>query len=193
MDAAGTEFAELLQRVRAGDPEASRLLVERYSPHVYRVVRRCLAQRLRRCYDSQDFLQAVWSSFFLVPAERFAFNAPEELIGFLARLATHKVIDAYRGQLASRKRDVGREPALLPIAEADDATNVPARQPTASQLAMADEEWERLVRDQSPGRRHVLELLRLGHTREEVAARTGIHVKAIQRLVRKLRAGAGRA
>ena len=55
-----------------------------------------------------------------------------------------------------------------------------------SQFAMADEQWRRLVAGQSPMMRQVLDLLREGYTYEEVASQTGLHLKAIQRQVKRL-------
>src|SRR5579871_2901574 len=157
MDDAPDDFGSLMRRVREGCPEAAREVFDRFSPHVRRVVRRHLAQRLRRQYDSHDFLQAVWASFFTTPADRYAFDRPEDLVNFLARVATNKVVDAFRSRTATQKNDVGREESARPMT---DAADPPGREPTPSQLAIAEERWELLLRGQSPEYRRVLELFR---------------------------------
>jgi RNA polymerase sigma-70 factor (ECF subfamily) len=187
------DFEELMRRVRQGCPGAAREVYDRYNPHVQRIVRRYLARRLRKQYDSLDFLQEVWTSFFMTPADRYTFDRPADLINFLGRVATNKVVEAYRQRVQTAKHDIARE---LPIARlpADDGTiqksavaaEPPGREPTPSQLTIAEERWELMLRGQPPRSRRVLELLRQGHTYREVSEQTGIHHKVIQRLVRKL-------
>jgi RNA polymerase sigma factor (sigma-70 family) len=191
------DFAVMMRRVRDGCPEAAREVFERFNPHVQRVVRRHLARRLRRQYDSQDFLQAVWASFFLTPADRYTFTCPDDLVGFLARIAANKVIEAFRHQFLTLKNDIGRELPIgqlpageMPVHLAAVAAEPAGREPTPSQAAIAEERWELLIRNQPPPRRRVLELLRQGHSLGEAAELTGVHPKVIQRLLRKLNEGA---
>ena len=70
MSDAQAEFAQLMQRVRAGDPRAAQEVFDRYSEPIRRVVRRYLHQRLRAQYDSIDILQTVWASFSRRHAQR---------------------------------------------------------------------------------------------------------------------------
>jgi RNA polymerase sigma-70 factor (ECF subfamily) len=179
-----TEFERLMARVRAGDPRAAQEVYDRYSDHVRRVVRRRLHQLLRTQYDSVDFLQAVWASFFLVPPKRYAFTTPDELIAFLSQVAYHKVADVYRRRFQTDKQDIHRERRL----GGDDSrcVDLPGRGPSPSQLAIAHEHWERLLQGQPPQNRRVLEMLRQGHTHREIAEQLDLHPKVIQRLLRKL-------
>ena len=85
MDAANTEFEQLMQRVRARCPQAQRELVERYDRHVRRAVRRLLPPLLRRRYDAEDFTQTVWTTFFTALEERYSFPNPASLVAFLTR------------------------------------------------------------------------------------------------------------
>jgi RNA polymerase sigma-70 factor (ECF subfamily) len=176
------EFETLMERVRAGCPEAAREVFARYSGAVRRVVRRTLHQKMRRQYDSVDFLQSVWASFFLVPAQSYTFATQEALVGFLSRVAFNKVVEATRRQLGTDKRDAGRERSL----DDADLPEIPLHGPTPSQVAMAAECWEGLLRDQPPELRRVLELLRQGHNHKDIAQQLGLHPKVIQRLIKKL-------
>src|SRR5579883_1186397 len=187
------EFAAMMRRVRAGCPDAAREVFDRYNSHVRRVVRRHLSRCLRRQYDSHDFLLAVWASFFATPADRYTFDKPDDLVNFLARVAANKVIEAFRCQVLTQKNDITRNVPIT-AAPAGDLSAGPAvaaaepagREPSPSQVAIAGERWEHLLRDQPPRVRRVLELLRDGHTFREVSDRTGVHPKVIQRLLRKL-------
>src|SRR5215218_621879 len=90
----GSEHRAFLDRIRAGDEDAARELLARYEPQVRLVVRRQLPRLLRSRFDSLDFLQSVWGSFFrrvrTGPAE---FEDSRHLVAFLARAANNKVID----------------------------------------------------------------------------------------------------
>lgn len=177
-----SEFAVLMSRVRSGDPEALQLICERYVGHIHRIVRRKLDERLRRQFDSLDFLQDVWASMVAISPDRFTFESPEQLIQYLAQMATNKVIDAHRQHLGTEKRDLNRQQVLDPAS----LNQVLNRQPTPSQVAVAQERWENLVNGLNPTQRSVVELLRQGHTYTEIGNRLNIHPKAIQRLVNLL-------
>ena len=101
-----------LQRIQSGDESAARELLQRYEPEVRLVVRRQLPRLLRSRFDSLDFLQSVWGSFFRrmrdAPTD---FEDSRHLVAFLARAAKNKVIDEYR-RAASLKQDMHREEPL---------------------------------------------------------------------------------
>ena len=179
------DFRQLMARVRAGSEEAARELFDRYSGHISRVVRRRLHRRLRTEYDSLDFLQAVWASFFAVSLDEYTFERPEDLIGFLARMAYNKVVDVTRRRFGTVKHNINSE---LPFEEASSvsAKQVAVRQPTPSQEVMAEERWEQLLEGLTPPLRRVLELLRQGYTHKKIAQEVGLHPKMIQRFLRQL-------
>src|SRR5262245_33911435 len=111
MDQTSNDFHSLMSRVRDGDPDAATELFSNYADAVRKVVRRHLRQQMRRQYDSVDFEQSVWASFFLTSAENYAFLTPEDLVAFLSRLAFNKVVDATRKRLGVT-RDSRRERSL---------------------------------------------------------------------------------
>src|SRR5262249_48379738 len=61
-----------------------------------------------------------------------------------------------------------------------------ARQPTPSQVVIAEESWERLLRNQPPMLRRGPERLRQGHSYREIADEGGLHPKPLQRFLQKL-------
>jgi hypothetical protein len=103
------DLGRVLGQIRDGDEAAARELLRRYEAEVRLVVRRQLPRLLRSRFDSLDFLQSVWGSFFKRvrggPAE---FEDSRHLVAFLARAAKNKVIDEYR-RAASLKQDMHRE------------------------------------------------------------------------------------
>ena len=63
-DGEGEEVRDFLRRIHDGDEDAARELLSRYEAEVRLVVRRQLPKLLRSRFDSLDFLQSVWGSFF---------------------------------------------------------------------------------------------------------------------------------
>ena len=185
MSLAEDDFRKLMALVRAGSEEAARELFDRYSGHISRVVRRRLHRRLRSEYDSLDFIQAVWASFFAAPLDEYTFEQPKDLVGFLARMAYNKVVDVTRRRFGTVKHNINVE---LPLENGPggSAEQVAVRQPTPSQEVIAEERWEHLLRGLTPPLRRVLELLRLGYTHKKIAQEVGLHPKTIQRFLRQL-------
>jgi RNA polymerase sigma-70 factor (ECF subfamily) len=181
-------FTRLMEQIRAGSQDAARELVEQYGPHILRVVRRKLSQRLRTKFDSDDFVQAVWASFFAVGPSHYNFDRPEALIAFLVSLARNKVIDELRQRFQTEKHDINRERSLDGSA-AFAAEAMPALQPTPSQIASAKEIWERLLDRVPPTHQRILALLQEGHTVQEVAVGLGVHPRTVYRLIQRAAPG----
>jgi RNA polymerase sigma factor (sigma-70 family) len=179
------EFALLMQSVREGSQDAARTLFERYGPHIRRVVRRKLHQKLRAQFDSVDFVQDVWASFFAQQGRQASFESPEALIGFLSNMAYHKVIDAFRHNVQTKKRDVDRDTPLDKVVNTQDG-RLAGRQPTPSQVAVAKEQWDQLLDRVPEHYRPILTLLREGNTREEIARKLGINEKTVHRVLRRI-------
>lgn len=175
------EFGKLMQRVQEGDPTAARELVERYGHHIIRIVRLKLDRRLRSKFDSIDFVQAVWASFFTMPLDQYDFTQPGALITFLKELASNKVVEVIRQRLQTQRYNVTREHS----GEIQFKT-MATREPTPAELAMAREEWEKLLANQPAHYRQMLVLLRDGQSQKEVAQELGLTARTIQRVLEKL-------
>jgi RNA polymerase sigma factor (sigma-70 family) len=190
MTLATNEFAALIHRVREGCPDAKKELFHRYGDAVRRVVRRCLQQPMRRQFDSVDFEQSVWASFFLGATDRYSFPTADELVAFLSRVAYNKVMDATRERL-NQRHDLRRERSLdeppAPGNSVPLGNNLPGPTHTPSQYVMADERWRKLTSNLPPGHVRILELLHAGHTQAEIAQRLGCDPKTIRRLLDRLR------
>jgi RNA polymerase sigma factor (sigma-70 family) len=179
------EFAGLMRRVCAGSQGAAEELIERYGAHILRIVRRKLHRSLRAKFDSADFVQAVWASFFALPLERYQFEQSQALVGFLFHLARNKVVEAVRQRLQTQKYNINRERAL------DDDQTRPAntmvvREPSPSEIAIAREEWDRLLAGQPEHYRQILVALRDGETQQAVAEQLGLNERTVRRMLRKI-------
>ena len=98
MDIQSLPFNELLQQAVNGSTDAAHLLHERFESHLRRVIRRKLALPMRRFFDSHDFIQDVWTSFYASPPALGVFTRPQQLVAYLASVASHKVTDAFRNR-----------------------------------------------------------------------------------------------
>jgi len=191
MDSTQEEFLDLMQRVQEGDEQAAEELYESYREHILRVVRRRLHHPLRNRFDSCDFVQSVWMSFFGRGLEKNQFDSPKELVAFLQKMAMFKVIDAYRKGKQTARHDCSNERSLQEVPpegiEGAPEAYLAGTTPTPSQEAAAKERWEDLTRGRCELDRQILILRREGYTFEEIGRRLNLSPKRIQRLLRRLK------
>src|SRR5690242_20386339 len=104
-DEPGT-IQSLLARIKEGDEDAARELLCRYEAKVRLVVSRQLPRLLRSRFDSLDFLQSVWGSFFQrIRTGPNDLHEEKNLIALLAWAARNKVIDECR-RAATQRQDI---------------------------------------------------------------------------------------
>lgn len=177
------EFAELMRQVRDGSEDAIRQLLDQYGDDVLRVIRRKLMKRLRTQYDSDDFYQAVWGSFFARRELLSQFDSPHQLMAFLRSMAGNKVIDEVRHRLR-QKRTITREQPL----DSDLRSNsgAIAQEPTPSEVAVAREQMDHLVEEQPSLYQRIVQLRVDGATYREIAEQTGMHERSVRRVMRRL-------
>jgi RNA polymerase sigma factor (sigma-70 family) len=179
------DIKAFLARIQAGDEQAARELLTRYEAEVRLVVRRQLPRLLRSRFDSLDFLQSVWGSFFhrvrTGPAD---FEDSRHLVAFLARAAKNKVIDEYR-RAASQKQDMHREEPIW--TDGRHPRELAADIDTPSELAQAREEFGRLCDLLPADRRTILELKAEGLSSKDIGERLGISERTVQRVIEDLR------
>jgi RNA polymerase sigma factor (sigma-70 family) len=180
-----SEFSRLMEQLQRGSQEVAWELIERYGPHVQRYVRRSLSQEMRSKFDSIDFAQVVWASFFREPQRIRQFSSPEQLMAFLAAMARNKVVAEFRRWLISQKRNVGRE---IRIERTDFAhgRQLSSSDPTPSAVAVARERWSRLLHNQPESVRRILELRFYGATYVEIASELKMSERTVRRAVAEL-------
>jgi RNA polymerase sigma factor (sigma-70 family) len=176
---AGESFQVLLSRVRAGSQEAAWELFETYERYILRAVRRRLGRALRTKFDSQDFAQAVWFSFFKHRSQIADVDHPLKLVAYMAEMAVHKVIDEHRRQHTLR-HDVRKE---RPLDRHDQVGELLAREPTPSQFVMVRERWERMLAGQTARNRRIIQMRYEGHTQVEIAQSIGVTERTVRRVL----------
>ena len=179
-----SRFRETVERVCAGSEEAALELTEKYGPHIQRVIRRRLNQKMRSKFDSLDFVQMVWASFFNERERIAEFQEPDDLIRYLVKMAQHKLLQESRRRLKYQKHNVRRE---CPLDQARTPESSYARKSaTPSQIAMAKEQLDELMDKQSERNRQIVELRMNGATFVEISDRLGIHERTARQVIAKL-------
>jgi RNA polymerase sigma factor (sigma-70 family) len=179
------QFESLIQRLQEGSQDAAWELIVTYGAFVQRVIRRSLAQRLRTKFDSIDFVQAVWASFFRDRDQLDEFKGPENLIAFLMAVARNKVRMENRRHLRSAKNDVRRERSIDAYYVGEDE-GIHDRGPRPSEVAIVRERWNTLLAQQTPRSRQVVEMRLAGRTYEEIGRNLGIDERTARRVVERL-------
>ena len=174
--ATADEFGELVRRVRGGDPEAARVLVEQYESVIRRVVRaRLTDSRLRAAFDSMDVCQSVFGSFFVRAANgEYDLADPGQLSRLLVGIARNKLATQARKQAAD-KRDYRRADAGADPDAVAGASPSPSRDAAAKDLL--DAVRARLTADE----RELAELRQQGLDWAEIAGRVGDNPVAVRK------------
>ena len=162
-------FADLIRRLRGGDPRAAEELVREYEPAIRLEVHcRLRDRRLRRAFDSMDVCQSVLASFFVrAAAGEYELEKPEQLRKLLVGIARKKLLFQIRKQQA-QCRDVRRLEALSP----DDGAAV-AADPSPSRQCEVQDLLHTFQQRLTPEERHLAELRAQGREWPDIAAQVG--------------------
>jgi RNA polymerase sigma-70 factor (ECF subfamily) len=165
-----TEFPEFIRRIRAGDDQAARELVERYGPVIRCEVRlRLRDPRLFSRFDWADICQSVMASFFLRAASgQYDLRQPDHLRRLLVVMTRHKLANQerrHRAEMRDCRRLEAHGPALL--------AEWSAKSPSPSRLVAGRELLDEFRRRLSAEERLLAELRADGCEWSEIAARLG--------------------
>jgi RNA polymerase sigma-70 factor (ECF subfamily) len=170
----------LLEKLCRGDLEAAEQVFVTYEPYLRQVVRRQLPARLRTRFDSQDIVQSAWRDLlFGFRKAGWRFTNAVQLRAFLVKVTRNRFIDRCRQHHAV----LDREEPLAEIASSDQPHALEAE---PGDIVQAEELWERMLA-LCPAEHHgLLRLRRDGVPLPEIAARTGLHVGSVRRILRTL-------
>lgn len=175
-----TPLENLLDKLGGGDMEAAEQVFREYEPYLRLVVHRMLPATLRPKFDSVDVVQSVWAD--LLHGFRDAnwkFQDVAHLRAFLVRATRNRFIARVR----QNKRIAAAEEPF------DDFSPEHQRiedAPRPSELAQANELWEKMLGMCSDVQRPLLELKRRGCSLAEISAQTGMHPSSIRRIFYEL-------
>ena len=178
------EFAELIEKARAGDGAALARLTEQYEPKVRIVARVLLGASLRPYLDSIDVVQSVHRSLMAgLRGGKYDLSAPENLVALAVTMLRRKVARQWRHlrkqyRLSLPGGQAG--PAELLDAQARRGLD-PAREAEFRDAA------RKLYSHLGETEQRILDLRLQGHTTDEVAARLGLNPIALRVRMTRLR------
>ena len=187
----------LVERVKAGDHEAVRLLWQRYYPRLVGLARKKLQAAPRRVADEEDAALSAFNSFCR-RAEQGQFPDLKDRDGLWALLmvlTARKAADLVKHQLREKRGggQVQGDSALRP-AEGDSSPGgfdgLEGDDPTPGEAAILAEEVENLLgRLRDPRLRQVAVWKLEGYTNAEIAERQGCSLPTVERrlgIIRRL-------
>jgi len=171
---------DVLEKLASGDLAAVEQVFMIHEPYLRLIVRRHLSRRLRAKFDSIDVVQSVWMRMLrglLESGRRFVDAA--HLRAFLIKVTRDRLNDHLRHFRTALEREQS-----LTVTDPDDLPL--AQQPRPSEIAQADELWQKMLALCPPAHHEVLRLKRRGLRITEIAVRTGLHEGSVRRILRKL-------
>ena len=179
------DFIELMKRAKAGEPAAIQVFVSRFEWEVQIMVRARLPRKLRTRFDSTDFVQSVWRSFFSDLSHKSPdFENVQHLRSYLAGVVRNKVGEQYRRLTRTEKSNVAREERLyIRRGDRDVIRPVVSPDPSPSKVAQADDRFSQLTAGRAPREVAVIRLRQEGLTINQIAARTGLNERTVRRVI----------
>lgn len=184
-------FAQLMNRLRAGEDEAARAVFEKFARRLVGLARTRLDARLAVKVDPEDVVQSAYKSFFVRHRDgELAVGGWDGLWGLLTLITLRKCADRaayYRAE----KRDVARE-AAAPGGADDTPPGIDdlalAREPRPEEAAALAEAVEALFRSvDDPDERAILELSLQGYSAAEISQTLGRAERSVRRLRERTR------
>jgi RNA polymerase sigma factor (sigma-70 family) len=178
------DFRQLTELVSRKSERAMTELVQRYGPHVQAVARRSLGKQLRSLHDSCDFTQSMWRAVVEHRSQIREFALPAQLIAYLSKIIRSKIIDEARRRTKTQKHALAAHNLHEEIPDGQAIGG--GKLPTASQVAIAHEQWRALVEGQPADVREIVELRLAGCTFAEIAERIGKSERTVRRVFSQL-------
>lgn len=173
-----------MRQAGEGSDEAVKELVDQYGGVIKIAVRKHLGDQLRRQFDSDDFMQTIWKSFFKSRSLDDKFESPEKLGAFLARVARNKVVEKHRRLRTTQSYNLDREQTATDL-NPDRQHDGIGPTATPSQIAVAKEEIDRILAGQPAHMRQAFELRVSGMSFEEIGDRLGFNKDSVRRMFRR--------
>lgn len=173
----------LVATLGGADPEAAERAYLAFEPHLRMLVRRRLSPQLRARFDSVDVVQSVWADLLDgLRSNRWQFADAAHLRGFLVRATSNRLIDRARQHRSAMDRE--RDRAVVEPGQAAGASRGAAA--TVSEVAQAEELWDRMLAVCPPEHREILQLRRQGLTTAEIGDRVGRNDGSVRRILGEL-------
>jgi RNA polymerase sigma-70 factor (ECF subfamily) len=177
-------FAQLIDRLRAGENEAVRQVFELYVHRLHMLARGQLAQRFAHKIDPEDVVQSAYKSFVLRHRDgKLHVGNRKSLWNLLTLITLRKCADRVE-YLRADRRDIGRQAAG---GEEDGWRGAVDREPLPEEATVLAETVEQLFLQIEADERPILELSLQGYTAPEISAKLGRAERSVRRLRERVR------
>jgi RNA polymerase sigma-70 factor (ECF subfamily) len=177
----------LADRLRAGDPDSSQAVFDRYIGRLLALVRPRISRQLGQRIDPEDVAQSAFRSFFRrAGQDELELGRGAPLWRLISAIAVKKLLKQAEHHSAD-KRSVKREAPPGPPAEDDWlAKSVMGREPDPAQAAAVADELESRLSGLDPLARRIVNLRLQNHSHEEIAAEVQRSERTVRRILAHL-------
>jgi RNA polymerase sigma-70 factor, ECF subfamily len=187
---ADSSFVDLMERLRAGDPEAAAQVFRRYAHQLMALARHRLDQVILQKVDPEDVCQSVFRTFFRRQADgKFKLDGWKNLWGMLAVITVRKCAHQnrhYRTQSYDARKEIPTGPAPY-WAEAGVSWEAIARDPTPADAAILAETVEQTMAELEPRDQEILRLSLQGLSTAQISDRVQRTERTVQRVLERVR------
>ncbi len=177
---------QLIERCRAGDQDAARVLFDSYVERLLPLARRRISQRLASRVDAEDIVQSVFRTFFArLKDDQFEISNQDDLFRLLVRITVHKTLRQIAHHRAA-KRNPGQETGQSDSAH-EQLLQLLTSEPTPEATVSFLDQLEHFMQQMSEGDRKILELRMEGYSTDEIAQKTGSYDRKIRRVLERIR------
>ncbi len=176
-------FADLEQRLRAGDQHAATEVFRRFENRLIALARSELDAQVRRKEDPEDVVQSVYGSFFRRHHDgQFDLGTWDSLWSLLTVITVRKCLNRAR-RYRSQRRNVAGEVDLVTFdGAADGLCEAIDREPTPLEAVVLRETVEQMMRGLDADDRAIIELNLQGFSAAEIAAQLGRSERTVRRV-----------
>ena len=184
-DPSEVSIPELIEEYQKGTVAAGERLWSLYGALVRNTVRRRLPRQLRTVFDSEDFTQQVWASFFQGLTQMPVFEHPAQLVAYLQAMAHNKVVEECRRRLEGVRHNQTNTRSLFSTSLGRLSPRHKV-DPTPSEVAIEKELLTRVISELPQEHRRIVELRSNGLTYREIGTEVGMHENSVRRIMSNL-------
>lgn len=178
------DLHRLVREIDIDSKESIDRLIDRLSPYINRTIRRSFNQSMRSKFDTADFAQFIWLSFFSNLTVIKSLDEPAKLISYISKVAETKVVEKMHRPFLTDKRNVNLERSLDERME--NGLEQQSSLNTPSQKFMAQELLDRLRRNLSVRDQQILSFKILGFSKIQIAEKLDISERTVRRVLDKM-------
>jgi RNA polymerase sigma-70 factor (ECF subfamily) len=181
-------FDELLVRLKAGDQQAAQEVFENFVHRLIALAASRLGRKFRRKVDPEDVVQSVFDSFFRrSAANQYELSDSDGLWGLLAAITIHKCGHKIEHFQAACRNIANEAESQILTDESRRDWEAIARDPTAEQIAMLDEEIVFLLRELDERDGQIFVLVLQGWSSEEIGNELRCSERTVRRVLTRVR------